>query len=134
MRQRCGPTQLHCEPENCVISLTAHPPVFSPSLAVPLPHTGGKCSLKASPPTTKISEITVYHKSTIQSSLTGGSTCSLVSLCITHCRAFPRHCKSHFPNVLLVWKYFIKTPFYPTNLHTRVYKCYYKHTHSTSQI
>ena len=51
-RQRRGPTQLHCEPEDCVISI-AHCSLFPQSIPcpVPLPRTGRKCSLKASPPT-----------------------------------------------------------------------------------
>lgn len=73
-------------------SLPTLPSVLSPSLAVPLPHTGGKCSLKASPPTTtKKKRSQSNHKSIKHSSLSGG--CAPCAPC-THSRAFPCHCKS----------------------------------------
>lgn len=51
-RQRCMPTQLHCELENCVISII-HCSLFPQSILcpAPVPRFGRKCSLKASPPT-----------------------------------------------------------------------------------
>lgn len=51
-RQRCMPTQLHCELEDCVISII-HCSLFPQSILcpAPVPRFGRKCSLKASPPT-----------------------------------------------------------------------------------
>lgn len=53
-RQRCEPTQLHCEPQDCVISII-HCSLFPQSILRPaaIPRFGRKCSLKASPPTTE---------------------------------------------------------------------------------
>lgn len=62
-RQGCKPTQLHCEARDCVISII-HCSLFPQSIPclVPLPRSGRKCSLRASPPTTESSEITVCNE------------------------------------------------------------------------
>lgn len=88
------PTQLHCEPEDCVISII-HCSLFPRSILcpAPVPRFGRKCSLKASPPTaeaqrsqsaTKI----LPHTIIAVPSLPCGCTCIFLNVRATHSEAF----------------------------------------------